>query len=211
MHEGVCAKGLFPDSNRHLSSDVAFKHLQRILPRTFHSQYSPDARWYCTSSVFSFLRDDWVSMMVLLYLLVAYRFDDDIVVTAQLRQKGFWWPSEKQRLQGQKFATKCENPFWFAQWNFVRIHGFSPDSCWISDSGLANKSINHPAPLSKVADCKKLIQFNLGSDGFSPNKFVWINWNIYENPFRFLQFCWRESLREWTPEFLLNFWLWSCQ
>ena len=27
--------------------------------------------------------------------------------------------------QGQKFATKCGNPFGFSQVNFARIHGFS--------------------------------------------------------------------------------------
>ena len=29
-------------------------------------------------------------------------------------------------LQGQKFATECENPFRFSQWNSARIHAFSP-------------------------------------------------------------------------------------
>ena len=33
-----------------------------------------------------------------------------------------------------------------------------------------------------------------------------INLNIYENPFRFSHFCWRESLREWILGFSPNFW-----
>ena len=35
-------------------------------------------------------------------------------------------------------------------------------------------------------------------------KFCVINWNIYENPFRVLQFCWQKTLLE----LILNFWPW---